>query len=676
MGFFTVKLSSRIRGAIGASVLAIGLAAVGLATAQTAPTPPTAEDFSRTAAIRNVTVSPDGKHIAAIRSDDGVRSVVSIWSTDNMGKPAINIGCGERSDCQGVQFVKNDRIGVVVRQLVTSGKDKDYRFRLMITDLEGKDWKTTTGDDQNSTQAAQVLDLLPKDPKNILVMTYEGAFKLNVYTGSLAKIYNRSDKFFGEQTDNNGEIRARQTADYEGGRLYVAQYVRNPKTNSWTELFRYFAADRARMDLIGFTEDPNIAYVQTNQGRDKAAIILYDIDARKPLETAFEIKLFDASGVRTSRAAKDVGRLLGFNYDAASVEDFWVDPQLESLQKGLRKALGIKTTKLTWVDIASGDKANLAIPDGADATLNSWSDDFKYAIVVKSGPSTPPEYYLLTDGGKLTLLGKQRPWMTPAKLEALGNTRLIQYAARDGLMVPAYLTSPNPALYGPGPYPTIVTPHGGPWARDYLGWDGSGWTQYFASRGYAVLQPQYRGSDGWGQKLWRAGDNEWGQKMQDDMDDGAKYLIAQKIAAPDRIAMHGYSYGGYAAMAASVRPGGIYQCAVAGAGVAELDLFRERLNQGWLREAQRPTIGGLQPLDHADKVSIPIFLYHGELDTTVPKSQSERFVAAVKRAGKPVKYLELKNMGHQYNKWEPGQVGQVLGAIDSYLRTECGPGGI
>lgn len=673
-----MKLTFRFAGAIAAAALAIGAVGAGLATAQTAaPTPPTAEDFSRTAAIRQVTISPDGKHIAAIRSDDGIRSVVSIWSTDDMTKPAFNFGCGERGDCQGVQFVKNDRVGVVVRQLVTSGTDKDYRFYLMITDLKGGNQKTTTGDsDQNSSSAAQVLDLLPRDPKNILVMNREGAFKLNVYSGTLAKIYNRSDKFFGEQTDNNGEIRARATTDYEGGRLYVAQYVRDPKTNAWTELFRFFAADREQMNLIGFTEDPNIAYVQTNKGTDKAKIVLYDIAGKKVLEDAFGIKFFDASGVRTSNAAKDVGRLLGFTYDGAAPEDYWVDPKLDALQKGLRKALGIKTTKVAWVDPASGDKATLSVADGADVRLNSWSDDMKYAIVVKTGASTPAEYYLLTDGGQLTLLGKQRPWMTPAKLQALGSTRLIQYAARDGLMVPAFLTSPNPALYGPGPYPTIVTPHGGPWARDYLGWDNSGWTQYFASRGYAVLQPQYRGSDGWGQKLWRAGDNEWGQKMQDDMDDGVKYLIAQKVTAPDRVAMHGYSYGGYAAMAASVRPNNIYQCSVAGAGVAELDLFRERLNQGWLREAQRPTIGGLQPLDHADKIAIPIFLYHGELDITVPKTQSERFVAAVKRTGKPVKYLELKNMGHQSNKWEPGQVGQLLGAIDTYLRTECGPGGI
>nr|WP_240902812.1 prolyl oligopeptidase family serine peptidase [Caulobacter sp. SLTY] len=244
-------------------------------------------------------------------------------------------------------------------------------------------------------------------------------------------------------------------------------------------------------------------------------------------------------------------------------------------------------------------------------------------------------------------------------------------------MVPGFLTKPKASIWGPGPYPAIVLPHGGPWARDDMGWDSSGWTQYFAARGYAVLQPQYRGSEGWGQKLWRAGDSEWGQKMQDDKDDGAKWMIDQKIAAPDRIAMHGYSYGGYAAMAASVRPNGLYQCAVAGAGVAELETFRERNNQNRIqREFQRPTVNGLEPLSQAGNIKIPIFLYHGDRDTNVLISQSERFVAAAQKSGQPVKFLKLKDMGHSYGTWMSGQTAEVLTAVDNYLRTECGPGGL
>lgn len=657
------------------AVMALGTALAGHAPSSAqAPKPPTAEDFSRTAAIRNVSISPDGKHIAGVVSSDGSSSYVSVWQTSNPKKEPLRVSCGDRLDCVGVQFVKNDRLGITTRQLRVTGSDRRYIFRLIFTDLDGGKPITTAGDsDLANGGNANILDFLPKDPKNIIILDQTAGYKLNVYNGQRSKIYTSSDKFFDEQTDLTGEIRARKTADYQDGKIYLAQFIRNPKTNVWEEHFRRFAADRVEKEIVAFTEDPNIAYVKSNEGRDKAAIFTYDIAARKILEPAFEIKTFDAVGVRQSTAASDYGRLLGFTYEGAKFEDFWIDPQLAGLNKGLRKALGITTTPVNWIDPATGEKARFPLPDGADVQLNSWSDDFKYAIVVKVGPAQPAEYYLLTDQGQLTSLGKSRPWF---RTELLGSTQLIQYAARDGLMVPAFLTTPNKAVYGPGPYPTIVTPHGGPWARDYWGWDSAGWTQYFASRGYAVLQPQYRGSLGWGQKLWRAGDSEWGQKMQDDKDDGVKYLIDQKIAAPDRVAMHGYSYGGYSAMAASVRPNGLYQCAVAGAGVAELDKFRERLNRDWLSEFQRPTINGLQPLDRAADVSIPVFLYHGEIDNTVPLEQSERFNAALKRQNKPVKLMVLKNMEHQINRWEPGQIGEVLAAIDTYLRTECGPGGL
>src|SRR5690606_22104946 len=236
----------------------------------------------------------------------------------------------------------------------------------------------------------------------------------------------------------------------------------------------------------------------------------------------------------------------------------------------LRQALGVQDTTVEWVGIDDGVRRRFTVGDGADISIVDWSDDRTTMIVEKSGPRTPPEFYLVQNG-RARLLGRAYPEINP---EALGETRLIQYRARDGLMIPAFLTTPPAHIYGPGPYPTIVTPHGGPWARDELDWDTTGWTQYFAARGYAVLQPQYRGSDGWSQRLWKAGDREWGGRMQDDKDDGVRYLIEQGIADPDRVAMHGYSYGGYAAMVAAVRPNGLYQCAIAGAGPSSLYLIR------------------------------------------------------------------------------------------------------
>ncbi len=594
-----------------------------------------------------------------------------------MAKAPVNLLCGDRSQCLSVGFLKNDRIVVQVRQTITQGTNRTHLFRLFTTDLEGKVWRNALGTtDQTQGPNARVASTLPTDPKNILIQSFEDGnyYLLNLYTGERKKTFTASDKFGNEQIDLKGEVRARQSVDFENGKVYIAQWIRNPANDQWEEHFRYFAADREPTDIVGFSEDPNIIYVRSTAGRDKAAIYEYDIAAHKLLEPIFEIKLFDAGGVVQSDAANSNGKLLGFTYDGEITKTYWIDERLGAITKGLRAALGVTTVPVQWTDTATGEKSRYSTADGADVTVNSWSDDFKYVVVVKSGPSQPPEYFLLTDGTKLTALGASRPWLNTA---ALGDTRMVQYPARDGLIIPAFLTTPKASIYGPGPYPTIIVPHGGPWARDFMGWDGPGWVQYFAARGYAVMQPQYRGSDGWGQKLWRSGDAEWGQKMQDDKDDGVKWLIAQGIAAPDRVAIHGYSYGGYAAMAASVRPHGLYQCAVAGAGVASIDRFREIVNQSRiLRELQRPTIQGLSPADHGADVSIPVFLYHGDRDVTVPISESERFVAALKAAGKPYKYMPIKDMGHQSNRWEPGQIAEVLTAVDSYLRNDCGPGGL
>lgn len=643
------------------------------AQAPAAPAPPSAQDFGREAAIRGVNLSPDGKRIVAITSTDGVTPLITIWRTDAMDQKPTYLGCGERNTCQSARFIKPDRLLVSVRQTITSGATKTHLFCAFVTDLTFNSVRNISGDeDQSACSGAGLVDDLPKDPKNILVQNRDGIYKLNVYTGARAKVYTNSDKFGGEQTDLNGEVRARQSVDFENGRVYIAQWIRNPKTNNWEEHFRWFAADREPVDILGFTDNPDIIYIRTNRGQDKYSIFEYNIQTRK-MEPAFGIKLFDATGVVQSNAPGDYGRLLGFTYDAASNQTYWVDGKLDAMTKGLRAALGVKTVNVAWTDIATGEAAKFPTADGADVFLTNWSDDLSYAIVAKTGASQPTEYYLLHNGG-LKLLGKQRPWFDT---RMLGDTRLVQYPARDGMLIPGFLTLPKAEFYGKGPFPTIILPHGGPWARDEMGWDGTGWVQYFAARGYAVLQPQFRGSEGWGQKLWRAGDKEWGQKMQDDMDDGAKWLISQGLAAPDRIAMHGYSYGGYAAMAAAVRPNGIYQCSIAGAGVAELDYFRENLNQNPISRAfQRPTIDGLQPLDHVGEVSIPIFLYHGDRDQTVRIEESERFVAGLKRFNKPYRFTVLKDMGHQSNRWEAGQITQVLTEIESYLRTDCGPGGL
>jgi dipeptidyl aminopeptidase/acylaminoacyl peptidase len=667
---------------LAAAMAAVFCAAPAITRARAAE-PPAARDFARYALIGDISISRDGKHIAGLVSPDGAKKVIAIWETANPDKAPTILGSA-KMELMSVRFVKDDRLAVVAQQLWTYGSTKAHLQKIYITDLQGSKWTSALPENRGKTDYEElvqqtgnpsILSTLPNDPQHILVINTgaNGAgdvYKVNLYDGTADRVTRGSDRFGGVEADHRGELRTRQNVDFDNGKVYVAQQIRDPQTGEWVEHFRSYAKDRNLMTVVGFSDDPNIIYVNVRRDSDKSGIYEYDIKQKKITEPAFEIKLFDADGP----ILDDEGHLEGFNYSAETRRQYWTDPTLAAIAKNLPQALGIKTTSLQWTDPGGAAPAKFSYPDGAGAVITAWSKDKKYVIVEKSGPNLPPEYYLLTDGTKLTLLGKSRPQINGA---VLGESRLVEYAARDGLLIPAFLHTPPKDVYGPGPYPAIVLPHGGPSARDELGWDVSGWTKYFTARGYVVIQPQFRGSEGWGSKLARAGDAQWGKTMQDDNDDAAKYLIEQKLAAPDRIALFGYSYGGYAAFVAAIRPNGLYQCSVAGAGVAEIKRFQgETYNDRFLREYQRPTIDGLDPLSNAKNASIPIFVYHGDRDQTVEVEESRRFVAALKAAGKPYKYLEIKDMGHQYNFMTPDMLETQLVEIEKYLKTDCGPGGL
>jgi len=664
-----------------AALVVVCLSATFFMSGLAVAAPPSAKDFTRYAALSNVAISPDGQHIAGLISTDGEERLLGVWETAHPDRPPFIIG-SRHMRLMSVRFVKNDRMAVVVQQVLTVGSYKGHLNKLYITDLKGEKWNSALPEARAASDSAElerrtgapaILSRLPGDPRHILVMETSGdragdVYRADVYDGSAELAERGSDKFDELQADAKGQVRAKVQVDYEDGKAVYIQWIRNPK-GEWEAHFRSFFKDRNLFGVVGFSEDPNIVYVTgTQPGADKAGIYLYDIAARKILEPAFEHRLFDADGV--VRDASDA--LMGFTYSGPSAGVYWTDPKLAALDKGVRGALGLKTTPVTWTDPGTGQTARIGVPSGADISVVSWSDDHSAIIVEKSGPREPGEFYLFTGDGKLSLLGKARPWIKP---EDLGDTRLVQYAARDGLIIPAFLTTP-PASAGPGPHPAIVMPHGGPWARDWLNWDFGGWTQYFASRGYVVLQPQFRGSEGWGRKLWTAGDGEWGQKMQDDKDDGAKWLIEQKIADPGRIAMFGYSYGGYSALAASIRPNGLYQCAVSGAGGSLAEMKHVTADSRTMREYQRPFVDGLDAIQHAKDAKIPIFLYHGERDTNVDIKESKRFIAGLKAANKPYKWLEIADMGHSYDTMTPAMLETQLVEIEKFFQTDCKPGGL
>jgi len=257
--------------------------------------------------------------------------------------------------------------------------------------------------------------------------------------------------------------------------------------------------------------------------------------------------------------------------------------------------------------------------------------------------------------------------------------KYISYAAADGRTIPAYLTLPRGRT--PKNLPLVVLAHGGPTAQDEPGFDW--WAQALASRGYAVLQPQFRGSTGLGWEHLSAGFGQWGRKMQTDLSDGVRYLAAQGIADPKRVCIVGGSYGGYAALAGPTLDRGVYRCAVAVAPVSDPhEMLRWQRNRQltsdsialrfWARFMgvegyDDPKLSEISPAAHAARADAPILLIHGNHDTVVPISQSEDMDSALRTAGKSVSFVRLDSEDHWLSRSETRE--QMLQATVAFLET-------
>jgi dipeptidyl aminopeptidase/acylaminoacyl peptidase len=299
--------------------------------------------------------------------------------------------------------------------------------------------------------------------------------------------------------------------------------------------------------------------------------------------------------------------------------------------------------------------ARRAFP-GLNVRLIDWSDSFERLLVRTNGVGDPGTWWLVDiKTGKATDLGSSYP----IKSSEVGPMRMFRYKAADGLDMAGVLTLP------PGKdakkLPVVVLPHGGPWARDYPEFDWM--AQAFASRGYAVFQPNFRGSTGYGAAFEKAGDGEWGRKMQTDISDGLAELVRQGIVDGDRACIMGASYGGYAALAGVTLQQGLYRCAVSVAGLSDLERFystemretnRDRTKRPWLNLAigTGRDLRSVSPIRFVDRVTAPILLIHGTNDIVVLPEQSSNMANALRAAGKEAELMTLEKADHWLLKGE------------------------
>ena len=294
---------------------------------------------------------------------------------------------------------------------------------------------------------------------------------------------------------------------------------------------------------------------------------------------------------------------------------------------------------------------------GKEVSLRSWSEDLRQIVVFTQGPGDSGTWQLVDlDRRSAEIVGEADPEIQG---ERVGRVMAVHYPAADGMSIPGYLTLP-PGVTEPSNLPLVVLPHGGPAARDYLGFDW--WAQALASRGYAVLQPNFRGSDGLGKAHLEAGYGEWGRKMQTDLSDGVRWLAARGWVDPARVCIVGASYGGYAAMAGPTLDPGVYRCAVSVAGVSDLRrMVQWSADQGGRRDAPvvrywnrfmgasrlgDRDLDAVSPAAQAARADAPILLLHGRDDTVVPIEQSRILATALERAGRPYEFVELSGEDH------------------------------
>jgi len=602
--------------------------------------------------IASVSVSPDGNQLVALTlSDINSPADITVWDTRDLSKPPTRFAPPDVK-ALAVGWINDENLYVFGRQKfdyqIGSRNRKWFQDKAYIVDAEGEQFRTILKNVESV--GTNLFNVLPEQPDKILVSVRNLEYAEDIYE---VDIKSRSHRRIqrgatGESYDSDlfGNIRGRTRVIGGGEDIRVEFSYVHPETGDWDEHHYLYAIERVGMQPAGYGNDGRTVYMRDNEDRDKAIIRKYDLITREVSEPIFADPAIEASGVIQSGRPGELGKLIGFSGLSHDIETLYTDPD--------------------WHDIQS--RIYSALPRDARHSISSYSDDFTVIVITSTGPKRPAEYYLLINGEQLIALGSSYPYLKP---EQMANVEYVTYTARDGMEIPGYVTLPTK---GEKPFPTVIMPHGGPWARDVPRFDY--WVQFLANRGYAVLQPQFRGSQGWGQKLWRAGDKEWGQKMQTDNDDGAQYLVDRGIADPDRLAIYGYSYGGYAAMAAVVRPDTPYKCAIAGASSDIRNFDRKTFEgSGFGRQFQNPSVGGLNVVEHLDEAKIPVHIFHGERDQNVPIWTSEGYAKALRKAGKPYKYTEIVDMWHSL-PWWPQQHLAVLEILEDALANDCGFGKI
>jgi dipeptidyl aminopeptidase/acylaminoacyl peptidase len=582
--------------------------------------------------ISGAQLSPDGQYVAFLKPWSDTRN---IWvkKTSEPFEAARRVTAETKRPIAGFFFTRDSRLILYVKD-----NDGDENFNVWAADpaaarAEGKEVPPSRNLTEAKGARAFIYDVPKKSPDTIYVglndrdAAWHDVYKVSISTGKRELVRKNTDRIAGWQFDLEGQLRLAVRTTDKGDTEVLKVLPEGFKTVYTCSVFETCGPDR-------FHRDGKRVYVQTNKGdADLTRLVLFDPETgQEELVESDPMNRVDFGGAIFSEATDE---LVGTSYEDERTRVYFRDKAWEADYRLLQGKF-----------------------PGRDIDLGSSTADDQVLLITASSDTDPGERYIFDrTTKKLTLQYKVRERIPR---EHMAEMKAVRYPSSDALEVPAFLTLPK-GVPAKG-LPAIVVPHGGPWARD--GWGFNNLAQFLANRGYAVLMPNFRGSTGYGKKFLNAGNKQWGEKMQDDVTWGVKYLVAQGIADPKRVGIMGGSYGGYTTLAGVAFTPDLYAAAVDIVGPSNLITLLDSIPPYW--EAARITFyermgdprnpeGKAQlvrqsPLNSAQKIRTPLLVAQGANDPRVKKAEAEQIVIALRDRGFPVEYILAPDEGHGFQR--------------------------
>ncbi len=582
------------------------------------------EDFFKNPEKARYQISPDGKYFSFMAPYEKRMNVF----VQEIGKDsAVRLTSETDRDIAGYFWKNPSRI------LYLKDTGGDENFKLYGVNIDGSNLKCFTDFPKVRTE---IIDDLYDFPDEVIIGMNKrnpevfDPYRLNIVTGKMKMLAENPGNIQGWILDHEGKLRA-ATAIVDGINTQILYRAKE------TDAFKPVLTTNFKESVspMIFTFDNKNIYAVSNLGRDKSALVVFDIVNGKEMEKIYENPDYDISDVVWSRLNK---KLLAVNYESWKQERFYLDDDMKKIYESIQQKLGDYTFNIT-----SETKA-----------------EDKFMIRAYSDRSLGGYYVYDKAKDDLQKVADLFTWL---KEDELAKMLPVEFMSRDSVKINGYLTLPvGYTMEDAKDLPVVVNPHGGPWARDSWGFNPE--IQFLANRGYAVLQVNFRGSTGYGRDFWEKSFKQWGLKMQDDITDGTNWLIKQGIADPKRIAIYGGSYGGYATLEGLVKEPDLYAAGVDYVGVSNLFTFMKTIPPYWkpMLDMMYEMVGNpvadsaqfvaTSPAMNADKIKSPLFVAQGKNDPRVNKDESDQMVDALKKRGIVVEYMVKDNEGHGFHNEE------------------------